>query len=224
MLPFYATQLNSVEVNHSFRKLPTAAQVAGWAADSGPDFRLSFKAPQRITHFRRLRDCEPFVAEVLQLLQPLAESGGLGPVLFQLPPNLKASAALLDSFLAMPAFAAARGVSVAFEFRHPTWFAEEIYSVLRAHGAGLCVAETDELQTPEVHTAPHFTAYRLRFPGGYKPRQIAAFAKRFAALASTRDVFVYFKHEDEPTGALNALALRKALRRLETPSAKKARA
>jgi uncharacterized protein YecE (DUF72 family) len=95
---------------------------------------------------------------------------------------------------------------IAFEFRHESWFAEEIYAIFRQHNAALCVAEGDDLLTPEVHTATDYTCYRLRRSGGYSVTELDAFAKRFAALAEQRDVYVYFKHEDEPTGALNATA------------------
>jgi uncharacterized protein YecE (DUF72 family) len=96
---------------------------------------------------------------------------------------------------------------VAFEFRHETWFAEEIYAVLRLHNAALCIAESDDLQSPDVQCARTHACYRLRRTGGYSAEDIANFAERFAALAETRDVYVYFKHEDDPTGALNAVAL-----------------
>jgi uncharacterized protein YecE (DUF72 family) len=99
---------------------------------------------------------------------------------------------------------------VAFEFRHESWFGEETYAVLRSHNAALCVAESDDLRTPEVQCATTHACYRLRRAGGYAPAEIEGFAERFSALASTRDIYIYFKHEDEPTGALNAVAFREA--------------
>jgi uncharacterized protein YecE (DUF72 family) len=208
-LEYYATRLNSVEVNYTFRKLPTTARLDGWLAATPDDFRFSFKAPQRITHFSRLRECDGVLAEFFAALEPVRAAGRLGLLLFQLPPNFKANAALLTRFLAAPAFAGPRRSRVAFEFRHESWFCEEVYAVLRANDAALCIAESDELRTPEVQCACEFACYRLRSSGGYGTRQVAAFAKKFSALAEARDVFVYFKHEDEPTGALNACALLK---------------
>jgi uncharacterized protein YecE (DUF72 family) len=206
-LNFYATQLNSVEVNYTFTKLPAPEIVQEWLAATPPGFRFSFKAPQRITHFSRLIDCEQYVADFLAAIEPVATNGKLGLILFQLPPNFKANLSRLEAFVALPQL---KGKTLAFEFRHPTWFAPETYAVLTAHNAALCVAETEDLQTPEVHTATTHTSFRLRRTGGYKPRELAAFAQRFTALAAERDTYVYFKHEDEPTGALNARAFRKA--------------
>jgi uncharacterized protein YecE (DUF72 family) len=205
-LEHYAYRLNSVEVNYTFRTLPSASMLAGWLAATPGHFRFSFKAPQRITHFSRLRDCDALVAAFLAALTPVRAAGKLGPLLFQLPPNFKANPELLTAFLAAPAFAAPNRPQLAFEFRHESWFTEDTYAVLRAYNAALCIAESLDLQTPEVHTASAFTCFRLRRDGGYTEAELAAFAARFAPLAAKREVFLYFKHEDEPTGALNAVA------------------
>jgi uncharacterized protein YecE (DUF72 family) len=205
-LEFYSRQLSSVEVNYTFRALPTAAMLENWLAATPGFFRFSFKAPQRITHIKRLANCESDLATFLAVLEPVRQAGKLGLLLFQLPPNLKADAARLQTFLAAPSLKGEGAPSVAFEFRHPSWFCEEIYSVLRSSDAALCVAESDELATPEVHTASTIASFRLRRNGAYRPEEIAAFVERLRALALERDVYVYFKHEDEPTGALNALS------------------
>jgi uncharacterized protein YecE (DUF72 family) len=209
-LEYYASQLNSVEVNYTFRAFPTATTLAGWLAATPAHFRFSFKAPQRITHFSRLRECHEIVGRFVDVLEPMRAAGKLGPLLFQLPPNFKADPVLLADFLSAPAFAGPAPPLVAFEFRHPSWFAEETYKVLRLHNAALCIAESDDLQTPEVHTARTYACYRLRSSGGYSEPQIAAFAERFLALSAERDVYIYFKHEDEPSGALNAVAFLEA--------------
>ena len=209
-LPCYASQLNSVEVNHTFRKLPTSAQVEAWLAQTGPGFRFSFKAPQRITHFSRLLDCDEHVREFFAALAPAAQAGKMGLVLFQLPPNLKADLPRLRTFLAAPAFQAAGAPPIAFEFRHESWFSPEAESLLREHNAALCIAETEDFRSPEIHSAVGHSAFRLRRSGGYKPREVKAFAERLTALARDRDIYVYFKHEDEPTGALNARAFLRA--------------
>lgn len=204
-LEHYATRLNSVEVNYTFRTLPTAEQLAGWLADTPPHFRFSFKAPEAITHRTRLRDCEAGVAAFVASLQPVREVGRLGLLLFQLPPNFKADAARLRDLLQL---AHVREERLSFEFRHASWFADSTYDLLHDHGAALCIAESEDLQTPEVHTAAGFVSYRLRMPGGYGPRKIAAQARQFAVLAAQgHDVFAYYKHEDEPTGPLAAEAM-----------------
>ncbi|HEX9198470.1 MAG TPA: DUF72 domain-containing protein [Acidobacteriaceae bacterium] len=205
-LGHYSSQLNSVEVNYTFRALPTASTLAGWVAATPQSFRFSFKAPQRITHFSRLRDCHESVGRLVDVLEPVRAAGKLGPLLFQLPPNLKTDPVLLADFLSAPAFAGPAPPMVAFEFRHESWFGEETYAVLRLHNAALCIAGSDDLQTPEVQCARTHACYRLRRTSGYSESEIAEFAEKFTALAADREVFVYFKHEDEPTGALNAVA------------------
>lgn len=205
-LEFYASQLTSVEVNYTFRALPTEKMLESWLASTPASFHFSFKAPQRITHFRRLRDCDADVAQFIATLEPVRQAGKLGLLLFQLPPNFKADAALLTAFLATPAMRLSGVTRIAFEFRHQSWFSDEIYAVLHQHEAALCIAQSDDLVSPEVHTATAFTCFRLRSSGGYSSVELDSFAKRFTALAQQRDVYAYFKHEDEPTGALNAKA------------------
>jgi uncharacterized protein YecE (DUF72 family) len=213
-LGFYASQLNSVEVNYTFTKLPTVATVADWLGQTPEGFRLSFKAPQGITHYKRLVGCEEIVERFLASIAPVANAGRLGLVLFQLPPNFKVNVERLRGLLEMKSLCAEHAPRVAFEFRHASWFSDEVYAVLRGVGAALCVAETEDLQTPEVHPAEGFACFRLRRTGGYKPKQIVEFAARFMELAKTREVFAYLKHEDKPTGALNAVALRRAAARI----------
>lgn len=210
-LGYYAGQLNSVEVNYTFRKLPSPAQLQGWLDTTPPGFSFSFKAPQRITHFQRLRESDIAVAEFITSLEPARTAGKLGLLLFQLPPNFTANHARLDTFLDIPGLA---NLQTAFEFRHASWFSDDTYSILRRHNAALCVAESDDLQTPDVATA-NFLCYRLRCTGGYSEKQIAAFVQRFASLAKESELYVYFRHEDEPTGALNAVALLQAAGKLE---------
>lgn len=210
-LEYYASQLNSVEVNYTFRALPTSKMLEGWLAATPTSFRFSFKAPQRITHFKRLRECETDVAQFIESLAPVRAANRLGLLLFQLPPNYKADPERLAAFLALPVFRSATAPRIAFEFRHESCFAEETYAILHEHNAALCIAESDDLTTPEVHTATTHTCFRLRRNGGYSPSEIAAFARRFSLLAEDRDTYVYFKHEDEPTGALNATSFLKAL-------------
>ncbi len=206
-LHYYASKLTSVEVNHTFGSTLKPGQLEGWLEQAGPDFRFSFKAPQRITHFNRLLNSHAEVAEFFDSLKPALTTGRMGIVLFQLPPNFKADHARLKEFLAAPAFRRKNVPRIAFEFRHESWFTDETYALLQKRNAALCVAETDELVTPEIHTSEHIACFRLRRSGGYKPKEIAAFAERFRPLSEGREVYVYFRHEDEPTGALNAAAL-----------------
>ncbi len=207
-LEFYSSQLSSVEVNYTFTKLPSPEQVEGWLKQTPDGFRFSFKAPQRITHFSRLVDCEQHLADLFACLEPVRAAGKLGLVLFQLPPNFKVNLERLAGFLELPLL---RTVPIAFEFRNAGWFAPEVLELLTRHDAALCVAESEELQTPEVHTSSTHVAFRLRRTGGYKARAIKAQAERMLELAATRQVYAYFKHEEEPTGALNARALLKAV-------------
>jgi uncharacterized protein YecE (DUF72 family) len=205
-LEYYATQLNSVEVNFTFRQFPTEAMLLGWLAAAGNDFAFSFKASQRITHFARLKNCEELVDRFYASLNPVQRAARLGVILFQLPPNLKADVSLLDGFLA---HAARPGVRLAFEFRHPSWFADEIYATLKRHQAALCVAESDELESPDIATAP-FRCYRLR-KSEYALEELDGVVSQMRERAKDADVFAYFKHEETPEGALNAV---KALQQL----------
>lgn len=205
-LTHFAAHLTSVEVNYTFRALPTPKMLADWLAATPPNFRFSFKAPQRITHFARLKSTAPHLAAFLGSLAPVREAGRLGLLLFQLPPNFPANPTLLAQFLAEPALRQTDPDPplIAFEFRHPTWFTPEIRAILADANAATSIAESDDLITPEIHTASTHAAYRLRKSGGYTPAELAAFAHRITPLTATRDTYVYFKHEAEPTGALNA--------------------
>jgi uncharacterized protein YecE (DUF72 family) len=208
-LEYYAGQLNSVEVNYTFRQLPTESMIKGWLAASGTDFRFSFKAPQRLTHILRLKDCSEGVAALSRALAPVAAAGQMGVVLFQLPPNFKFDAARLDSFLGD---ADGLGLRMAFEFRHSSWFCDETYAVLRRHSVALCVAESDELETPDRVTAP-YACYRFR-KSEYSAAQLNAIENILRERSRAGEVFAYFKHEEQPTGALNAVDI---LRRLQRP-------
>jgi uncharacterized protein YecE (DUF72 family) len=212
MLEYYATQLNSVEVNYTFRHLPSLATINGWLAQTGGEFRFSFKAPQRITHIKRLKDCSDALSAFYSALLPVIRAGRMGVVLFQLPPNLKADVDRLASFLKEAAPLGKSGLRVAFEFRHASWFADDIFDLLRQHQAALCVAESDELQTPDVITAP-FCCYRLR-KSDYGPADLQQIETKLTANLKHGDVFAYIKHEDTPKGALQAAAV---LTRLKAP-------
>ncbi|HEY1489571.1 MAG TPA: DUF72 domain-containing protein, partial [Verrucomicrobiae bacterium] len=147
MLPYYAERFPTTEINYSFRRIPSEKTLANWSAATPAQFRFSLKAPQEITHFRKLKDCADILARFSEALKTLGEK--LGPVLFQLPPFLKNDAALLKDFLA----AIPKGLSSAFEFRHESWFNDATYAALKSRNAALCIADTEETTTPIVATA-----------------------------------------------------------------------
>ena len=204
-LNHYATQLNAVEVNFTFRQLVKETTLQNWLAETPEAFRFTIKAHQVITHIRRLKDTGEFVPRFLATIEPLAAVGRLGPVLFQLPPNLKVDRELLEAFLqTLP-----KRMQSAFEFRHESWFADSTYDALRQYGAALCVAETESLTTPEIVTAD-FIYYRFRKPN-YPPDERKEMVDRIQGhLNAGRDVFAYFKHEETPEGAIYARELMKS--------------
>jgi uncharacterized protein YecE (DUF72 family) len=207
LLTYYATRLNSVEVNYTFRSLPSASSVQTWLAETGENFRFSFKAPQRITHILRLKNCGEALGRFGQAIAPVANAGRLGVILFQLPPNLKVDVERLDAFLND---AEKLGFRLAFEFRNESWFCANVYLVLRAHSAALCIAESDDLASPDEYTAS-FSCYRFR-RSEYSEAELAAIGSKLQSRAETGEVFAYFKHEDTPDGALYALRVLEGLR------------
>jgi uncharacterized protein YecE (DUF72 family) len=201
-LTHYATRLNSVEVNYTFRRLATEQLLTRWAESTGVGFQFAVKAPQTITHIKRLRDARAITDTFLKSIEPLRHAKRLGPVLFQLPPNFKSDAGRLREFLAtLP-----KGLRATFEFRHESWFNEEVYSVLRKSGIALCWAESEKIETPEVQTAD-FYYLRLRKPSEDAKNEIKDAIQKVQSLAHTGDAYIYFKHEEDPQGALNAVAL-----------------
>jgi uncharacterized protein YecE (DUF72 family) len=201
-LGYYATQLNTVEVNFTFRQLVKESTIQNWIQETPPHFRLGIKAHQVITHIKRLKGTEDFLPRFLSTIEPLAATGKLGPVLFQLPPNLKADAELLKAFLAL----LPRTLPAAFEFRHDSWFSDTTWELLRSHGVALCVAETEERTTPDVVTAAS-AYYRFRKPSYTEEESRAIVARVKEHFNAGRDVFAYFKHEETPAGALYAVNL-----------------
>ena len=208
-LGHYATQLNTVEVNFTFRQLVKESTIQNWLQQTPAHFRFGIKAHQVITHIKRLKATEDFVPRFLATIEPLAAASKLGPVLFQLPPNLKADAVLLQDFLAV----LPRSVPAAFEFRHESWFSDATWDLLKASNAALCVAETETMTTPDIATGP-FVYYRFRKPS-YTGEERKSMIDRIAQhLAGGRDVFAYFKHEETPEGALYAVELLRDLQRI----------
>ena len=212
-LGYYGSRLNSVELNYTFRRLPTEKSLTGWIAATPADFKFAVKAHQNITHVKRLKDAQEWTSNFLSALAPLKEAGKLGPVLFQLPPFLRCDLPRLKDFLAeLP-----RKTRAAFEFRHESWFSSEVFDALREANAALCQAESEKLRTPDVQTAD-FTYFRLR-KQSYSPKERAELAKDALELTQRGDVFTYFKHEDTPEGALYAEELLNAAKEAESARA-----
>lgn len=198
-LEHYAQRLNAVEINYTFRHLPAAKTLENWAAATPPEFVFALKAHMRITHIARLKNADEALEVFLRAIDPMRSARRLGPVLFQLPPQMKADAALLEPFLQkLP-----EDLRYAFEFRHASWLCDEVYRQLEKRNISLCVAESEKFEVPEVVTAD-FVYYRLRKPE-YTDDDIAGISERARGLlARGKDLFLMFKHEDTPDGALHA--------------------
>jgi uncharacterized protein YecE (DUF72 family) len=204
-LNFYATKLNTVEVNFTFRQLVKESTIQNWLADTPEHFRFTIKAHQVLTHIKRLKSSEEFLKRFLATLEPLERAKRLGPILFQLPPNFKADQEVLSDFLKI----VPRGVRASFEFRNPSWFGSEgpsepTWQTLRDRNAALCIAESEERDTPDIVTA-NFVYYRYRKPSYTPEERLKMVARIREHLAEGRDVFAYFKHEETPEGALYAV-------------------
>ncbi|MBI4476091.1 MAG: DUF72 domain-containing protein [Acidobacteria bacterium] len=193
MLLYYADRFQTVEINYTFYRFPNEKTLSGWAAATPDDFKLTLKAPRRITHDARLRN----VGELTRSFCDLAGTLGpkLGALLFQLPPSYKKDVAALEGFLAgLP-----KNAPAAFEFRHPSWHHEEVWEALRSRGKAVCVADTDRLSTPVVTTA-EFAYFRLR-DEGYTDEDIARWAATIGGVAGRcPTIYVYFKHEEQGKG------------------------
>jgi uncharacterized protein YecE (DUF72 family) len=204
MLPYYAARFATVEVNNTFYRMPTQKVVDGWAAAVPATFAFVLKAPQRITHWARLRNVDDLVRFFCDTALTLGAR--LGPLLFQLPPNFKADTGRLGDLLAL----LPPDVRAAFEFRNATWFTDEVYARLAGRNAALCIADNDDGATPAVATAD-WGYLRLRATG-YSDGDLRTWLDTMRRVgARWRDAFVFFKHEDAGTGpalAARLLALR----------------
>jgi uncharacterized protein YecE (DUF72 family) len=204
MLPYYAERLSTVEINYTYYRTPNKKILAGWNTATPERFKLTLKAPKRITHDARLKDC----ADRLQYFIDTAESLGpkLGALLFQLPPNFKQDLAVFDAFLeSFPA-----GIVAAFEFRHGSWLNDEVYRRLEARNLALCIADSETMATP-VRITADYAYFRLR-DEGYTPDDLARWAQTIRdRTGGCKDVFVYFKHEEAGTGPQFARILKEQL-------------
>lgn len=206
MLSYYAERFTTVEINYTFYRVPNVKILAGWDGETPPGFRLTLKAPKRITHIAKLRDCAELVEYFLKTAATLGPK--LGALLFQLPPYFRKDLTVLDEFLRL----LKPEVQAAFEFRHASWMDPEVFARLRAANVALCVADSEKFTTPVEITAP-YGYFRLR-DEGYTPEDLTRWAGVIRASAGhCTDVFVYFKHEEAGKGPLFARTLLEALGR-----------
>ncbi|HXH94816.1 MAG TPA: DUF72 domain-containing protein [Thermoanaerobaculia bacterium] len=205
MLPYYGERFDSVEINNTFYRMPDAKMVAKWGEQVPDGFTFVLKAPQRITHQKRLVGAGDDLRQLFEAGEVLGSK--LGPVLFQLPPFSRKDALKLREFVAI----LPPDRRVAFEFRHDSWFDEEIYAILRGRDIALCAADTDEVTDPDALVVPtaSWGYMRLRRTE-YAPGQLTAWAQRVEKQAWS-DAYVFFKHEDEGKGPRFAVEFRAQL-------------
>ena len=206
-LEYYATRLNSVEVNYTFRHLPSGKVLEGWLAAVSGEFAFGCKANMQLTHIMRMRDAGGYTELFLKTLEPLRAARRLGPVLYQFPPTFKCDLARLDDYLPL----LPRDVRFAFEFRHASWFTDPVYERLAKCNIALCLAESDRLEAPKVFTAD-FGYFRLRKEDYSDDARHGIADQALELLAGGRDAYVYFKHEDDPHGAIWAEELLNTVR------------
>ncbi len=193
MLGYYAGRFPTVEINNTFYRMPKETVLLDWASKVPPSFRFAIKASQRITHHGRLKagDVADSLAYFTRVTNELGERRG--PTLFQLPPNLKKDLPRLEEFLDL----LPRGWRSAFEFRHSSWFDDDVYEALRAKDAALCIADHDDFETPAVRTASWGYARLHRLT--YDDAALAAWRDRLEGLGAD-ELYVFFKH-DETAGS-----------------------
>jgi uncharacterized protein YecE (DUF72 family) len=202
MLSYYAERFNTVEINNTFYKIPAVGLVENWLKEVPSTFKFTFKAPQKITHHQRLKECEDLVKMFCEVVATAGSQFGM--ILFQLPPNLKKDLGRLENFLkVLP-----KGMPAAFEFRHESWFDGEIFNILKAHGVALCIADSEKIKTPVVATSD-FGYFRLR-DEGYTESDIRRWVDE-VKKGKRKEVFVYFKHEEEGKGPEFANLMKKFL-------------
>jgi len=198
MLSYYAGHFRAVEINNSFYRMPTAEVLGRWASETPPEFRFALKSPRRITHDKRLLDTASAVERLTEVSLALGDK--LGPILFQLPPNMKKDLVRLDAFLA----ALPGGLRATVEFRHESWFSDDVYDCLRARRAALCIAESDDFVTPLEATAD-WGYLRLRREE-YDDTLVASWGARIKTQGWSA-AYVFFKHEDTGKGPVAAARL-----------------
>lgn len=190
MLAWYAARLPVVEINNTFYRMPRPAMLGAWAGQVPDGFRFALKAPQRITHQHRLKDADKAVGAFFAAAAALGDR--LGPALFQLPPHLRKDLPLLEAFLA----ALPPGRRVAFEFRHPSWFEDDVRAALAARGAALCISETEEAASTAPLVATTGWGYLRLRRADYAEADLRRWAERIGSQPWS-EAYVFFKHEDK---------------------------
>jgi uncharacterized protein YecE (DUF72 family) len=208
-LGFYATAFRTVELNTTFYRLPSRASVERWVAQTPGDFTFAVKVSRFVTHVKRLRETEEHLAHLLDRIEPLAESRKLGPLLWQLPPTFRRD----DERLAGALDVLPRNLRHAFEFRHESWFVDEVMSLLRARNAALVVADRPGIGSFQTHDVTADFVY-ARFHhgsrgrrGNYSDAELGEWAARIRSWADGRDVFAYFNNDWEGFAPANAATL-----------------
>jgi uncharacterized protein YecE (DUF72 family) len=204
MLSYYAGQFGAVEINNTFYRLPKSSVLEAWATQVPEEFQFVLKAPQRITHFQRLVNSNETVSLFLKVAEVLQQR--LGPLLFQLPPNMKKDMPRLRTFLDL----LPQGRRIAFEFRHASWFDEEVFDLLRQRQMALCVAEAEDTTVAPLVSTSSWGYVRLRMPN-YSAPALKDWIKRIRAQ-QWEEAYVFFKHEDEARGPEFAKRLLKLIK------------
>lgn len=192
MLSYYSERLSTVEINNTFYRMPQKSLLENWKGQVPKNFRFSLKAPQRVTHFKRLKEVEQETNYFLETASVLEDQ--LGVVLYQLPPNMKKDIERLENFVKLlPAQPRS-----AFEFRHPTWFDDDVLEVLRSRNQALCISDTDDLPVTHVDKTADWGYLRLRRVN-YSEEDLKNWLDQIGKQ-EWDETFVFFKHEDEGTG------------------------
>jgi uncharacterized protein YecE (DUF72 family) len=192
MLHFYSERLSTVEINATFYRMPQPSMLENWKEQVPGNFRFALKAPQRITHIKRLKETDEETKYFFETAAVLADQ--LGVVLFQLPPNMKKDLPRLETFLAqLP-----QATRAAFEFRHATWFDDDVLDLLRSGNRALCVSDTDDMPTTHIDQTADWGYLRLRRVN-YSEENLAEWLGRIRDQ-NWQQTFLFFKHEDAGTG------------------------
>jgi uncharacterized protein YecE (DUF72 family) len=203
MLGFYASHFNAVEINNTFYHRPSPGILSNWAAQVPEDFVFALKAPQVITHLKRLKNVADEVDYLFHTISVLERK--LGPVLFQLPKSFRADYPLLRAFLKL----IPNSMACAFEFRHPSWFTEEVLDLLRQKGCSLCLADLDENPVAEIRSTTTWGYLRMR-RSEYSQSDLSLWAERIRSQKWAR-AFAFFKHKEEAIGPETAVRFRKLM-------------
>jgi uncharacterized protein YecE (DUF72 family) len=211
-LEYYATLFDTVEINNTFYRLPKREAVEGWAEQTPPGFVFAVKASRYLTHVRRLTDVRAGVERFYERIEPLREGGKLGPVLWQLPGNFRRDDERLGE--ALRELPPGRHC---FEFRHESWFAAEVYELLRRHGAALVIGDTPQRPFQAHELTADWTFVRFHYGsrgrnGNYSDRELREWAERFAGWRKRVEIYAYFNNDWNGYAVRNGIALKRLLK------------